>query len=97
MAGGSELISLGAGDELGITSYAAANEMIGATQRDLLKQFFKTGKLPEGLTQGTLRIYRAVAERTIQRYEAGTVSEKVAEVGIKVQQARIDLISSVLK
>ena len=76
MAGGSELISLGAGDELGITSNAAANEMIGATQRDLLKQFFKTGKLPEGLTQGTLRIYRAVAERAIQRYEAGTVSER---------------------
>jgi RHS repeat-associated protein len=84
---GSALTSLGAGDELGIVSNQAANRMIGGAQRELLKEFFKSGKLPEGLSQRTLQIYKAIAQRAIA---AGKDS-------LGVQAQRLQMISNALK
>jgi hypothetical protein len=39
--------------------------MIGSAQRELLKDFFKSGKLPEGLYQRTLQLYKELAQRAI--------------------------------
>jgi hypothetical protein len=40
--------------------------MIGDGQRELLKEFFETGKAPEGLTEKSLQLYKdqlGVAQR----------------------------------
>jgi RHS repeat-associated protein len=59
------LTTLAGEDGLGMASNQAINRMIGATQRELLKDFFKSGKLPEGLSQRTLQLYKEVAQRAI--------------------------------
>jgi RHS repeat-associated protein len=84
---GSGTTTLGAGDELGITSNQAINRMIGRSQRELLREFFKTGKFPEGLSQRTLNLYRTVAQRAIA---AGK-----DQLGVQAQ--RIQMIDSVLR
>jgi hypothetical protein len=38
------------------------NQMIGDGQRELLKEFFETGKAPEGLTDKSLQLYKEVAQ-----------------------------------
>jgi hypothetical protein len=79
--------TLSAGDDLGITSNQAINRMIGNSQRQLLRDFFKTGKFPEGLSQRTLQLYKGVAQRAIA---AGK-----DELG--VQAERIQMINNVLR
>lgn len=84
---GTGTTTLGAGDELGITSNQAINRMIGNSQRQLLRDFFKTGKFPEGLSQRTLQLYKGVAQRAIA---AGK-----DELGVQAQ--RIQMINNVLR
>jgi hypothetical protein len=60
--------------------------MIGAAQRELLKDFFKSGKLPEGLSQRTLQLYKTVAQRAIA---AGK-----DQLGVQAQ--RLQMINNVL-
>jgi hypothetical protein len=43
----------------------ALNQLISASQRALLRQFFKTGVLPEGLSARTLLIYAEIARRVV--------------------------------
>src|SRR5947199_10132419 len=42
------------------------NRLIEVTQRDLLRDYFKTGRLSEKLTPRTLRIYKEIAQKAIQ-------------------------------
>jgi RHS repeat-associated protein len=63
------------------------NKVIGGEQRELLKDFFKTGERPNGLSDRTLKIYKDVAQRAI---DAG-------KDGLKVQAERIKMIANALK
>jgi hypothetical protein len=74
------------GTEL-IESTNTLNKIIGGPQRELLKEFFKTGKVPEGLSQRTLQIYKQVAQRAIT---AGK-----DQLGVQAQ--RLQMISNALK
>jgi hypothetical protein len=63
------------------------NKIIGGEQRELLKDFFKTGERPNGLSDRTLKIYKDIAQRAI---DAG-------KDGLKVQAERIKMIANALK
>lgn len=63
--GGTGLTTLAGEDGLDLVGNQAINRMIGSAQRELLKDFFKSGKLPEGLSQRTLQLYKEVAQRAI--------------------------------
>ena len=62
-AGG--LMTIAGDSGLDLLGNQAINRMIGASQRELLKDFFKSGQLPKGLSQQTLRLYKEVAQRAI--------------------------------
>jgi hypothetical protein len=68
-------------------STSLLNRIIGNEQRELLKDFFKTGERPNGLSDRTLKIYKDVAQRAI---EAG-------KDGLEVQAKRIMMIANALK
>jgi RHS repeat-associated protein len=70
-----------------IKGTSTLNKIIGAEQRELLSDFFKTGERPEGLSDRTLKIYKDIAQRAI---DAG-------KDGLKVQQGRVDMIINALK
>src|SRR3989449_7847803 len=70
-----------------IASTNALNKIIGGSQRELLKQLFKTGDIPEGLSQRTLQIYKEVAQRAIA---AGKDASGL-------QRIRIQIIDAALK
>jgi RHS repeat-associated protein len=84
--GGTGFTTLAGDDGLGLVGKQAVNRMIGAAQRDLLRDFFRTGKLPEGLSQQTLRLYKTAAERAIA---AGK-----DQLGVQAQ--RLEMISNAL-
>lgn len=84
--GGSALTTLAGEDAIGLTGNQAINRMIGEGQRQLIRQFFKTGEFPEGLSQRTLKLYAEVAKRAI---EAGR-----DQLGVQAQ--RLQMISRVL-
>ena len=71
----------------GIESTNTLNQIIGGPQRELLKEFFETGKAPEGLSQRTLQIYKDIAQRAVA---AGK-----DQLGVQAQ--RIQMISNALK
>ncbi len=62
---GAGLTTLAGEDGVGLATNQAINRMIGASQRELLKDFFMSGKLPEGLSKRTLQLYKEVAQRAI--------------------------------
>jgi hypothetical protein len=70
-----------------IESTNTLNKIIGGPQRELLKEFFETGKAPEGLSQRTLQIYKDIAQRAVA---AGK-----DQLGVQAQ--RIQMISNALK
>jgi RHS repeat-associated protein len=70
-----------------IESTNTLNKIIGGPQRELLKEFFETGKAPEGLSQRTLQIYKQIAQRAI--------SAGKDQLGVQAQ--RIQMISNALK
>jgi RHS repeat-associated protein len=74
------------GTEL-VESANTLNKIIGGPQRELLKEFFETGKAPEGLSQRTLQIYKQIAQRAI--------SAGKDQLGVQAQ--RIQMISNALK
>jgi hypothetical protein len=59
---------------------------MGASQRELLKDFFKTGKLPPGLSQRTLQLYKTIAQRAIAGKDQ-----------LEVQAQRIQMINNALR
>ena len=64
--GGAEITTLAGEDGLDIIQGSRTlNQMISSGQRQLLRQYFKSGKLPNGLTQRTLQVYKQVAQRAI--------------------------------
>jgi hypothetical protein len=63
------------------------NKIIGGEQRELLKDFFKTGERHNGLSDRPLKIYKDVAQRAI---DAG-------KDGLKVQAERIKMIANALR
>src|SRR5262249_52858880 len=65
----------------------AINKAIGDTQRELLKEFFKTGKAPEGLTQRSLQLYKELAQRAIA----------ASRDQLGVQAERLQMINNILK
>ena len=48
-------------------SLNALKGIIQGRATQLLREFFKTGKLPEGLTRQHLEAYREIAKRTIEQ------------------------------
>jgi hypothetical protein len=85
--GGSALTTLSGENGVGLVTNQAINRMIGTVQRELLKDFFKTGRIPEGLSQRTLQLYKEIAERAIA---AGK-----DQLGVQAQ--RLQQITSALK
>jgi RHS repeat-associated protein len=76
------LTTLAGEDGLGLTGNQAINRMIGSAQRELLKDFFKSGKLPEGLSQRTLQLYKEVAQRAIAagKDQLGVQAQRLAQI-----------------
>ena len=62
--------------------------MIGSGQRELLKEFFETGKVPDGLTEKSPQLYKEVAQRAI-------AAGKDELLGVQAQ--RLQMIASALK
>jgi RHS repeat-associated protein len=81
-AAGYGLTTLAGEDGLGLTGNQAINRMIGSAQRELLKDFFKSGKLPEGLSQRTLQLYKEVAQRAIAagKDQLGVQAQRLAQI-----------------
>ncbi len=76
-----------AGEEgLDLAGDQAINRMIGNSQRELIREFFKSGKLPEGLSQQSLKLYAELANRAIA----------AGKDGLGVQAQRLAQINSVL-
>ena len=73
-----------------IESTNTLNKIIGGPQRELLKElkeFFETGKAPEGLSQRTLQIYKDIAQRAVA----------AGKDQLGVQAGRIQMIANALK
>jgi hypothetical protein len=81
------LTTLAGEDGLGLIGNQTINRIIGAGQRELLKDFFRTGKLPEGLTRRTLQLYKEVAKRAIA----------AGKNGLGVQALRLKMIAKALQ
>jgi RHS repeat-associated protein len=84
---GGALTTLSGENGLDLIGNRAINQMIGDGQRELLKEFFETGKAPEGLTDKSLQLYKEVAQRAIA---AGK-----DQLGVQAQ--RLQMITSALK
>ena len=84
--GGGTLTTLAGEDGLGLAGRQAINRMIGDSQRALLREFFKTGKLPEGLSQRSLQLAKTLAQRAIA---AGK-----DQLGVQAQ--RLQMINNVI-
>jgi RHS repeat-associated protein len=84
---GGALTTLSGENGLDLIGNRAINQMIGDGQRELLKEFFETGKAPEGLTEKSLQLYKEVAQRAIA---AGK-----DQLGVQAQ--RLQMITSALK
>jgi hypothetical protein len=62
---GAGLTTLAGEEGLDLAGDQAINRMIGDSQRELIRQFFKSGELPEGLSQRSLKLYAELAKRAI--------------------------------
>jgi hypothetical protein len=80
--GGGTLTTLAGEDGLGMVGRQAINKMMNATQRELLRDFFKSGRLPQGLSPRTLELYKTLAERAIEagKDQLGVQAERLAMI-----------------
>jgi len=70
-----------------IESTSTLNKIIGDSQRELLKEFFKTGRRPGGLSDRSLQIYKTIAQRAIA----------AGKDQLGVQASRLQMIVNALK
>ncbi|MGC4082263.1 MAG: hypothetical protein QM736_09195 [Vicinamibacterales bacterium] len=84
-AGG--LTTLAGEQGVGLLGNNAINQMIGAAQRGLLREMFKTGRIPNGISERTLRLYKELAERAIAE----------GKDGLGVQAQRLEIIAKALR
>ena len=73
------------GTEL-VESANTLNKIIGGPQRELLKEFFQSGKVPEGLSQRTLRIYKQIAQRAISagKDQLGVQAQRIQNLHVRL-------------
>jgi hypothetical protein len=86
MGTGAGLTTLAGEEGLDLAGDRAIGRMLGDSQRQLIRDFFKSGKLPEGLSQRSLKLYAELAKRAIA----------AGKDGLGVQAQRLAQINSVL-
>jgi hypothetical protein len=85
--GGGSLTTLAGEEGVGLVGNQAVNQMISAGQRELLRDMFKTGRIPKDISAQTLKLYKELAERAI--------AEGKDALGVQAQ--RLEIIAKALR